>query len=295
MKAQEKIQQRPRLTSASVGIPPRHLNFKMPDNKTKYLVANNATATMFLVMLSAFFPPGERFFVESVRHFRSRAKDPALKAAIAGFIGQEAIHSREHERLNKFLTERGFDTTFPEKAVAGGLWLLEKLSPRQKLACTTVMEHFTALLSEALLEDEALASLFDPEFLSIWQWHALEELEHKAVAYDLQELVGNDKKLRLQASYFVAGALLPPVMISWLYLIAREGKLTDRKDLSTGLQLILGKQGIVRRIIPKLPIYAARRFHPNKHDTTKLENTWREKLFGDQGSLLSSWRNQDYL
>lgn len=115
-------------------------------------------------------------FVESVRHFRDRVSDPELKAAISGFIGQEAIHSREHARLNEYLLERGIDTKTPEKAVKFGLSLLERLPPKQQLACTTLMEHFTALLAEQLLTDEDFTSKFDPEFLPMWQWHALEEL-----------------------------------------------------------------------------------------------------------------------
>ena len=263
MTSQVKPLKKQRLAGAKVGIPPRHVNFLMPNNQKRYLVHDNATATLFLAMLSAFFPPGEDFFVESVRYYRDHVTDPELKAAISGFIGQEAIHGREHQRLNSFLQEQGIDTKTPEKAVKAGLWLLEKLPPKQQLACTTLMEHFTALLAEELLTDEAFTSKFDPEFLPMWQWHALEELEHKAVAYDVQELVGNSKNLRLLASFYVAGAIVPPAIISWLYLVAREGKLMDVKDVSKGLHLLLGKRGFVRRILPKMPLYSAKSFHPN--------------------------------
>ena len=276
-----------------VGIPPRHVNFEMPKDQKKYAVDDNATATLFLAMLSAFFPPGEMFFVESVRHFRDRVSDPELKAAISGFIGQDAIHSREHARLNEYLLERGIDTKTPEKAVKFGLSLLERLPPKQQLACTTLMEHFTALLAEQLLTDEDFTSKFDPEFLPMWQWHALEELEHKAVAYDVQELVGNNQKMRLRASFLVLGAIVPPALISWIYLVAKEKKLTDIKDVSRGLKLLLGKNGFVTRILPKMGIYSAKSFHPNKHDTKALEKQWREKLFGESGSLLDIWNNQN--
>lgn len=292
MTQKQKAFKKQRLAGATVGIPPRQVSFKMPNKKKRYAVDNNATATLFLAMLSGFFPPGEMFFVESVRRFRDRVTDPELKAAISGFIGQEAIHSREHERLNAFFMEQGIDAKTPERAVKVGLWLLERLSPKQQLACTTLMEHFTALLAEELLTDNELTSKFDPEFLPMWQWHALEELEHKAVAYDVQELVGNDRGLRIKASLFVVGAILPPALLSWLYLVAREGKLTDIKDLSNGLNLILGKKGFVRRILPKMSFYSARSFHPNKHDTSALEKQWRNNLFGEQGALVDVWKNQ---
>ncbi|NLV54340.1 MAG: metal-dependent hydrolase, partial [Acidimicrobiales bacterium] len=51
-------------------------------------------------VLSGLFPEGEDYFVRSVRHFRDRIDDPVLKKQVAGFIGQEAIHGREHRDLN---------------------------------------------------------------------------------------------------------------------------------------------------------------------------------------------------
>ena len=129
------------LAGASVGIPPRQLNFEMHEIVKRYPVDNNATATLFMAMLSAFFPSGEKFFVESVRHYRERITDKKLKAAVSGFIGQEAIHGREHEKLNEFFNSRGIDTKFPEKTVNIGLWLLRRLSHQQQLACTTLMGY----------------------------------------------------------------------------------------------------------------------------------------------------------
>lgn len=279
------------LAGATVGIPPRQLNFDMPYESGLYPVHDNATATLFMAMLSAFFPPGERFFVESVRHYRDQIDDPKLKAAVSGFIGQEAIHGREHERLNEFFMERGIDTRVPEKAVRAGLWLLERLPHRQQLACTTLMEHFTALLAEELLTDEEFTGKFDPQFLPMWQWHALEELEHKSVAYDVQEIAGNDRNLRLWASFYVGVTILPAALISWIYLLARERKLSDIKDLRQGLKLLLGRKGFVSRILPKMGIYSARSFHPNKHNTKALEEQWQKKFFGKDGALVSIWNN----
>ena len=279
------------LAGATVGIPPRQVSFKIPRETGRYPAHNNATVTLFLAMLSAGFPPGERFFVESVRRFRHQITDPELKAAVSGFIGQESIHGREHERLNEFLQERGINTRIPERAVKVGLRLLERLPAKQQLACTTLMEHFTVLLEEELLTDQEFTGEFDPEFLPMWQWHALEELEHKAVAYNVQELVGNDRRMRWLATVYVGVTVLPTLLGSWVYLLAKEGKLTDTADLTKGLNLLFGRNGFVSRILPKMSIYSARSFHPNKHNTKALEKQWREKLFGAQGTLLDIWSN----
>jgi predicted metal-dependent hydrolase len=274
-----------RLAGASVGIPPRHLDFKMPQ-APRYFLANNATATTFLAVLSAFFPPGERFFMESVRNFRKDITDPVLKAEIAGFMGQEAIHGREHERLNELLMDQGINTRVPEAAVKMALKVLEQFSPSQQLAFTTFMEHFTALVGEQLLTDKRFQANADAEMLQLWLWHALEELEHKAVAYDVYESIGNSRLERLIAFPMVTVVMLPAVFGSWGYLLAKEGKLFDRKDVRKGLHLILGgKRGLISRILPKMGLFGRKDYHPNKKDTRALETEWREKLFGDNGTL----------
>jgi predicted metal-dependent hydrolase len=284
-----------KLAGATVGIPPRQMEFRRLEEGSRYFYDNNPTATLFFAMLSAIFPPGELFFMDTVRHYRDRVTDPVLKAKISGFIGQEAIHTREHERLNELLKARGFDVMVAQKGVAAGLKLLEKLPPSQQLACTTFMEHFTALLGEQLLNDENFRSKADPEMIGLWQWHALEELEHKAVAYEVYELIGNSRTERLLSYPLVVAALLPPILGSWLWMVAKDGQLLNWKENRRGLQLLLGRNGFVTRILPRMGLFARKDFHPNRHHTAELEKAWRERLFGAQGILNAELRNREAL
>ncbi|MDX1757093.1 MAG: metal-dependent hydrolase [Marinobacter sp.] len=268
----------------NAGIPVRRLVFDIPE-PPRYFLADNATATTFITVLSAVFPPGERFFIESVRRFRDRIADPELKAAVRGFIGQEAIHGREHDRLNELLIGRGLNTRVPELGIRGGLNVLERCSASQQLACTALMEHFTALLGEVLLEDDEFQALGDSDLLQLFLWHALEELEHKAVTYDVYSLVANRRWERWLAFPLVTATLVPPILVSWAWLMWKEGKLTDRQDLQEGLTLLFGRKGLVSRALGKMGLYARSDFHPDKKDTRALVAHWRERLFGEQGTL----------
>lgn len=281
-----------KLTGAMVGIPPRHIDFRFPESMPKYFYGGNATATTFFAMLSGFFPPGERYFMESVRQFRDRVKDDNQRAAISGFMGQEAIHGREHDRLNELLAERGFDMKAPDRFVRIGLAILEKLPASTRLAATTFMEHFTALLAEQLLEDEQFRQQADPEMIKIWQWHALEELEHKAVAYDVYELVGNNRTERVAAALASMLVLLPMLGITWGWMLARDRQLGNVPDNIKGLNVLFGRDGFVSRILPRLPEFIGARFHPDDHDTKAIENSWREKLFAEGGELYDEYRNR---
>jgi predicted metal-dependent hydrolase len=281
-----------KLSGATVGIPPRQMDFRMPETAPRYFYGNNATATLFFAMLSGFFPPGERFFMESVRRFRDQVTDEKLKAEISGFMGQEAIHGREHDRLNEMLAARGFDMKIPELTVKVGLMVLERMPASTQLAATTFMEHFTALLAERLLDDDDFRNLADPEMIKIWQWHALEELEHKSVAYDVYELVGNSQRERLIAFATSTAVLLPMVAVSWGWMLAKDGKLGSVRDNVRGLNMLFGREGFVTRILPRMPLYGRRGFHPKKHDTRALEQRWREKLFGENGQLVAEFTNR---
>lgn len=285
-----------RPSGASVGIPPRQMEFRQSRDSARHaFFNNNVLASSMFVVFSGIFPPGERFFMESVRHFRHEVSDPLLKAKVSGFMGQEALHGREHERLNAFFAERGIDVAMPERLIRISLGLLEYLPARQQLACTTFMEHFTALLAEQWLTDDRFQKTSDPEMLQLWYWHALEELEHKSVAYDVFEKVRGTHNERLLAGPLVVAALLPGIVFSWAWLVAQDRERLNLREHRRGLRELFGKRGFISSILPKMSFFIRPTFHPDDHDTRPLEALWREKLFGEQGELLEQFRNRQSL
>lgn len=281
------------LTGAQVGIPPRHMDFSFPDDAERYFAfGNNPVASLLFVVFSGVFPPGERFFMASVRHFRERISDPVLRAEVAGFMGQEALHGREHDKLNDYFRARGLDVDTPDRFVKFGLRQLERFPPRLQLACTTMMEHFTAHLAEQWLTHREFAETSDPQMLKLWYWHALEELEHKSVAYDVFEQMGGTLAERRQAVALIAAFLLPPILASWLVLIARERQLGNWRANARGLRALFGREGFITGVLREMPAYLRRGFHPGQQRTGALEQAWRERLFGDNGELRSEFTNR---
>lgn len=280
----------PTLRGPDVGIPPRRMHFDHAPDMPRYMYGDNATASMLFAVLSGFFPPGEQFFVDSVRHYRTRVTDPTLKAQVSGFVGQEAIHSAEHDRLNEFFLDRGIDLTVADRAVRTSLAILERLPARSQLACTAFMEHFTALLGEQLLTHDDFRARANPDALPMWMWHALEELEHKSVSYDVYEVVGNRRLERILAIPVVAATMLPAILASWAYLLVREGTYRNPDDLLRGIGILFGRRGFVTRILRRLPAFGLPDYHPARHDTSAIEAEWRERLFGEDGALLDQAR-----
>jgi predicted metal-dependent hydrolase len=170
-------------TPADLQIQPRDIAFGRDETHSRWWLGGDPVATAFYNALSVTFPQGERFFMDSVRNYRDRVSEP-LKSQIGAFITQEAMHSREHVAFNNQVTANGYDITAAEARLRWRLNLSRKAPQAVQLAATAALEHFTAILAHALLSDPRHLEGASPEAARMWRWHAMEEIEHKAVAFD---------------------------------------------------------------------------------------------------------------
>jgi predicted metal-dependent hydrolase len=237
--------------------------------------------------LSAMFPVGEAFFCRSVAHYRERITDPILREQVADFIFQEAMHSKEHKRFNEALREADVMGQEIETIARVMLNLTERLYPPiTRLAVTCALEHCTTILSATLLERRALWDKHtDNEFGTLWLWHAAEEIEHKAVCFDVYEHIYGTgfwawlHRVGVMGSvtlFGTIGVLVAFVMASVKGLKKRWRR--GAKDAASGKQTG-----------PRLrPIFAAmswetyrdyyrRDFHPSKHYHHALLEAWKKE------------------
>ncbi|HIL23040.1 MAG TPA: metal-dependent hydrolase [Alcanivorax sp.] len=260
----------------------RQPDFDLADDVPKYWWDNDPLKTLLLGALSASFPAGELFFIDSVRHFQDRIDDPDLKKAVRAFIGQEAHHSKEHKLLNGYLEERGVGLGRLDREIQGFMdWMRKNLSPERQLAHTVAVEHFTALMAEEfLLKYDALDEM-DPRMAPIWAWHAIEESEHKAVAFDVYKHIGGSEFTRITEMAFVS-VLFP--LFSTLHLaqlMKEQGELTNVKSWLGGLNYMWGKPGVFRKLLPSYFKFYSPRFHPWQHDARDLVEKAKKKWLGD--------------
>lgn len=270
---------------ARVGIPPRRVAMDFSQSQDGYWYGDDAFQTYFWSAFSILLPEGEQFFVNAVRHYRDQITDDDLKAAIAGFIGQEALHTQGHQVLNRFIEER----KLPAEALENQLrWLLNtaaKIHPRLNLAVTISLEHFTALLGEQLLAEQDHHDAIREDIKPLWMWHALEETEHKAVAWDVYEKTGGSYAVRAGTMVLTTAILGVVMTYATAHLLHADGKLWDLRNNWRGLKALFGRQGRMTRLAPKFFDFFRRDFHPNDHDTNALVADWRERLFGIEGEI----------
>jgi predicted metal-dependent hydrolase len=222
-----------------------------------------------------FFPVGERFFIHSLRNYKDEIQDDHLKQQITAFIGQEAFHGREHEEYNKALVEAGIPAERMEHSVARLLKGVRLRMPRAyQLGTTVALEHLTAVLGDMLLREPKLLQDCEPHFKALWRWHALEETEHKAVAFDVfSQVVGTGPR-----AYFIrTSAFVIANVIFWFkftryyyQMVKASGGHRDIKGWLTSLRFWLISPGGMRRIIPAWLDFFLPGFHPWKHDNRHL-------------------------
>lgn len=231
--------------------------------------------------LSLTFPEGEAFFVESVRHFQGQLEDPALVEAVQAFVAQEAAHGRAHRSFNRALEEGGLPVAAELQAELRALFntVRRVLSPKSQLAVTCGLEHFTALMAEQLIGDREHREALAPEVRPLWLWHALEETEHKSVAFDVYRAVGGG---------YLRRALIMVLTTLFFFRVtdrfrrrlqAVDGPLSGR-ELLEAVDHVWGRRGLMRRLIPGYLAYFRPSFHPTDHDARGLIAWCRDYLSG---------------
>lgn len=266
----------------------RRIRFDYPSGSLdRHYVDGDLVSSHLIAYLSATFPEGEEFFVRSVRTFADEITDPGLLREVRGFVGQEVTHGREHRVLNERLAQMGYPTRWEERTTHRILATYERVfSPLTCLAMTVALEHFTAVLAETLLTDERARQLLgSTEVRSMLLWHAVEESEHRAVAFDVYRSVGGGERRRI----IVMGAIIALFGAG----IAAHTAVSLLGDRTAYHPLVLGKSlaklrhspFVARSVRRRVRDYLRPGFHPDDVDNAAVLERWTTELFGTDGSL----------
>ena len=273
--AKKSYQNRPK----AIGITVRRLQFN-PQAIRRHYFANSPVMSHLLTALSSTFPIGEQFFVHSVRNVRDKVKDENLQAQIAAFIGQEAMHSKAHAEFNAAWRSEDYNLDRFQAWLARKDDYVKNLHPKIQLAITCAFEHFTALLGGYILRHPEVLATLDEDAAKLWVWHAIEEIEHRAVAFDVYQAVYGDDKIRrmIMRSVTTGFASLTLYSATRLFLQDKKKSLPKVGGNIFGFYL-LGKMFL--QLAPEYLAYFKTDFHPSEIDYTKLVIYWKQRLAED--------------
>lgn len=263
-----------RKTPADLVITPRDTRFGRGLKQDRWWHGGDPIATAFFNALSVTFPKGEAFFVESVRAFRDGAP-PKLAAEINAFIKQEVNHSREHVAFNKRVVEAGYDISRLEARVANVLELVKSRPAIANLCVTMALEHFTAILAHDFMVRKGAFAGADEELRQMWKWHAIEEIEHKGVAYDTWLHATKDwsrwRRWKVKSLVMVTVTLrFAKYRTEGILDLLRQDGIEGPSAWWRLFWFAFGKPGLLRRVFPAWASYFLPGFHPWNHDDRKL-------------------------
>ena len=267
------------LSKSHIPIIPRRPKWDFADLKERLFFGGNGLKSAFVVALSGSFPPGEKEFIQSVRLFVNQVRDPKLIEDVKDFTAQEGQHSLQHKLLNEAFDRLGYLATQVSEQfeVIEQEWAEER-SDADRLAATVVMEHITAVMAHfALTRPEE----FDPLPDSVQElllWHAIEEIEHKSVAFDVyEECVGDRNRLRRQLLLHMV--LFPLGIRDFQRMLLHElGHKPTWKERAEMARYLLGPKGLVVSVLPRYLALLKPGFHPWDLDDSHLVADWKDRL-----------------
>ena len=261
-------------TPADLAITIRDQRFGRQASPARWWLNGDPIATAWHNALSATFPRGEAFFIESVKAHRDGAP-PRLAADIRAFVKQEINHTREHIAFNKASVDAGYQLTAIDRRVAESLDLTRSRPAIVSLAVTMALEHYTAMMAHEFLANPRHFAGAQAESADMWRWHAAEEIEHKGVAYDtwLHATRGWSRWKRWHVKslmmLIVTRDFISNRVEDALELLAQDGLTGTRVKWRLAAYLLIAP-GIFRRVFPAWLGYFLPGFHPWKHDDRAL-------------------------
>lgn len=265
------------ITPRDLTITPRDRRFGRDGRQARWWMNGDPVATAFHNALSITFPKGEAFFIESVKQFRDGA--PAkLAEEIRAFTRQEVMHSREHLAFNRRVVDAGYDIAELEAEVQESLDLTKDRPQILNLAVTMALEHYTAIMAHKMLRHPEDFAGTDPGLADMWRWHAIEEIEHKGVAYDTwlhaTRSWSRGKRWRVKTimMLLVSREFWTRRYRATIKLLAQDG-ITGARAHASLLRYLLVRPGVLTRLLPSWSAFFLPGFHPWKHDDRALIGT----------------------
>ena len=261
-------------TPADLTITVRDARFGRTRQPGKWWLAGNPIATHWHNALSATFPRGEAMFIEAVKAHRDGVP-PKLEAEIRAFVKQEINHTREHLVFNKAAIAAGYNLDAIDQRLEANLALTKNRPPIVNLAVTIALEHYTAMMASDFLSNPKHFAGAEADTANMWRWHAMEEIEHKGVAYDtyLHATRGWSRyrrwRLKSLMMLIVSVSFVKNRWNDTLALLAQDGIAGPRVKAQL-LWYLVGSPGVLRRVFPAWCAYFLPGFHPWNHDDRAL-------------------------
>ncbi|NGN68541.1 metal-dependent hydrolase [Streptomyces sp. A7024] len=264
-------------------LTPRDVHFDW-ESLPLHWIPRQPHATNIINVLHLLLPEGERWFVKVFQQTMPLIKDEELRARVLGFTGQEAMHAEAHQgvldhlmakdvRIEPYLAQ----VEYLFQHVLGDKPGLSRRRRRaylvERVAIIAGIEHFTAFLGDWILNAEALDRAgADPTMLDLLRWHGAEEVEHRAVAYDLLRHLDRSYVRRIRAMVIATSTLGKLWVRGTRHMIAVDPELPPGAKASWLAAARAARKGLLPdavRLVRSVLRYFSPGYHPSQEGSTR--------------------------
>jgi len=264
--------------TVETGLKKRRVQFFNRDDSTpSYYFRNNRALTCMLSAFSLTITVGEEFMISVVHSYLQRIDDPELRKQIKSFCTQESQHKRQHDLMNSAWALNNYDCEGSLKVLRRNVKILYLLPKRFQLALVVAFECIITTYSRLMLTNNKLRNDFDPKVLPLWCWHAIEEVEHKTVAFDVYKTVHNDYPVRIMALLFAPIDVFFNIYWVAMLLLHHDPMGLHWRDIRDILSFQFGRKGQYWQILRKYSVCFHPKYHPSQDDDTELLKKWRKQ------------------
>ncbi len=269
------------LKSALQPVVRTQLDFKL-DEIPRYWFGGDPFMTRMFDALSLTFPDGERYFIQSVRLFRDQIQDPELQQRVADFIRQEAQHGIAHDKMNQLMREQGMPVDqFIERLNKIFNYDLKHRSPQFNIAITAAAEHLTALMAETFYGQKQTLKDAHPFVRALLAWHAIEEMEHRDVAFDVMKNVAKTPEFTRRATLVSTTILMFSFTVYRANVMLKHDGFSLLQRLQMNLKSLpwfFGPKGTLTRMGKQYRDWFKKDFHPSQHPVIAQYDVWINTL-----------------
>jgi len=261
----------PGINATDRPIPARRFVADFNAETPRHWCGGDPVLTHMLNAYTLLVPGNEGYYIRTLRRWMPRIHDPMMRLTVTQFLLQEGQHGAGHHRCWKMLEAQGYRIASFQRPVDFFLYkVLEPITPQVlRIAMVSCVEHVNAYMGHEFLSQDLLRDA-SPELRALFEWHFAEEIEHKAVVFDVLQTLPLRYPLRLLGALLVLPLFYLLQAVGTAVFLRQDKALAKRGTWSALRAHLFGRDHMLRRSLRHVLAYLRPGFHPWELDDAAL-------------------------